>query len=282
MSAPVMLPVTIPIFHVDAFADRPFSGNPAAVCPLDGPLPASLMQDIAAQNNLSETAFFHREADAGVGGDAIYGLRWFTPAVEVDLCGHATLASAFVLMTQLEPSRTEVSFRTRSGLLVVRRRDDVFELDFPAFPPALPRQSSAVVAEVAAALGAAPAEILRARAWLAVYPDAAAVRGLAPDMAALSRLDTTVCVTAPAGGDAGDLDFVCRYFAPTAGIPEDPVTGSAFCTLIPFWAERLGKQRLRARQVSRRGGEVFGELAPDARVRIAGRARLVVKGTFYG
>jgi PhzF family phenazine biosynthesis protein len=280
MSSPIVgMPVILPIFHVDAFADRPFSGNPAAVCPLDGPLPASLMQDIAAQNNLSETAFFHREGDQvdGAGG-AIYNLRWFTPAVEVDLCGHATLASAFVLMTQLEPSRTQVSFRTRSGLLVVRRRRDLFELDFPAFPPAPPRQPTAAVA---AALGVAPGEILRARAWLAVYPDASTVRGLAPDMAALARLDTTVCVTAPAGGDAGDLDFVCRYFAPTAGIAEDPVTGSAFCTLIPFWADRLGKPRLRARQVSRRGGEVFCELAPDARVLIAGRARLVVQGSFY-
>ena len=271
-----MTSTTLKIFHVDAFADRPFAGNPAAVFPLDGPLPEPLMQDIAAQNNLSETAFFHRQ---GAGADgAIYGLRWFTPTVEVELCGHATLASAFVLMTELEPARTEVSFRTRSGLLVVRRHADLYELDFPAFPAATPRQPTAAVA---AALGAAPDEILRARSWLAVYPTADAVRALRPDMAALAKLDTSVCVTAPAGEEARDLDFICRYFAPTAGIPEDPVTGSAFCTLTPYWAGRLRKERLRARQVSRRGGEVFCAVAPDQRIRIAGRARLVIKGDFY-
>jgi PhzF family phenazine biosynthesis protein len=234
------------------------------------------MRDIAAQNNLSETAFFHRQgADAD---GAVYSLRWFTPAVEVDLCGHATLASAFVLMTELDPARTEVTFRTRSGLLVVRRRADLYELDFPALPAATPREPTA---DVAAALGATPIEILRARSWMAVFPDAAAIRSLKPDMAALARLSTTVCVTAPGGGEARDLDFVCRYFAPTAGIPEDPVTGSAFCALIPYWAARLGKDRLRARQLSRRTGEVFCQLAPDQRVRIAGHARLVIRGTFY-
>jgi PhzF family phenazine biosynthesis protein len=267
---------SFPIFHVDAFAERPFAGNPAAVVPLDGPIPDALMQDIAAQNNLSETAFFHRQG-AGADGE-LYSLRWFTPTVEVDLCGHATLASAFVLMTELDPTRVEVSFRTRSGLLVVRRHGDLYELDFPAFPPATPREPTAAVA---AALAAAPIEILRARAWLAVFPDAAAIRALAPDMAALGRLDTTVCVTAPGAGEAHDLDFVCRYFAPTAGVAEDPVTGSAYCTLIPYWAARLGKERLRARQLSRRTGEVYGRLASDGRVRIAGRARLVIRGTLF-
>jgi PhzF family phenazine biosynthesis protein len=267
---------TIPIFQVDAFADRPFTGNPAAVCPLDGPLPDALMQDIAAENNLSETAFFHRQGADHDG--ALYGLRWFTPTVEVELCGHATLASAFVLMTELDDTRTEVSFRTRSGLLGVRRRGDLYELDFPALPAVAAREPTAAVA---AALGGAPSEILRARAWLAVYPSAAAIRALVPDMAALSRLDTSVCVTAPGDRDSGDPDFVCRYFAPGSGIPEDPVTGSAYCTLAPYWTARLGKERLRARQLSRRGGEVHCELAPDQRVRIAGRARLVLTGTFH-
>jgi predicted PhzF superfamily epimerase YddE/YHI9 len=270
-------PNTIPIFQVDAFADRPFTGNPAAVCPLEGPLPDALMQDIAAENNLSETAFFHRQ---GAGADgAVYGLRWFTPTAEVDLCGHATLASAFVLMTELDDARSEVSFRTRSGLLLVRRRGDLYELDFPALPAVSAREPTA---GVAAALGGSPVEILRARAWLAVYSSAAEIRALAPDMAALSRLDTTVCVTAPGDQQTGDADFVCRYFAPSFGVPEDPVTGSAFCTLTPFWTARLGKQRLRGRQLSRRGGEAHCELAPDqARVRIAGRARLVLTGTFH-
>ena len=270
------LPNTIPIFQVDAFADRPFTGNPAAVCPLDGPLPDALMQDIAAEINLSETAFFHRQ---GAGPDgAVYGLRWFTPTVEVDLCGHGTLASAFVLMNQLDDARSEVSFRTRSGLLLVRRRGDLYELDLPALPAVPAREPTA---SVAAALGGAPVEILRARVWLAVYSSAAEIRSLAPDMAALARLDTTVCVTAPGDRDAGDSDFVCRYFAPSHGIPEDPVTGSAFCTLTPYWTARLGKERLRARQLSRRGGEAFCELGPDQRVRIAGRARLVLTGTFH-
>ena len=269
-------PNTIPIFQVDAFADRPFTGNPAAVCPLDGPLPDALMQDIAAENNLSETAFFHRQ---GAGPDgAVYGLRWFTPTVEVDLCGHATLASAFVLMDQLDDARSEVSFRTRSGLLLVRRRGELYELDFPALPAVAAREPTAAVG---AALGGSPVEILRARAWLAVYASAAEIRALAPDMAALARLDTSVCVTAPGDRDAGDADFVCRYFAPRSGIPEDPVTGSAFCTLAPYWTARLGKERLRARQLSRRGGEVFCEVAPDQRVHIAGRARLVLTGTFH-
>jgi PhzF family phenazine biosynthesis protein len=267
---------SLPIFQVDAFTDRPFSGNPAAVCPLDSPLPEPLMQDIAAENNLSETAFFHRQ---GAGPDgAIYGLRWFTPTVEVDLCGHATLASAFVLMTELDTVRTEVTFRTRGGQLVVRRRGELYELDFPALPAVPPREPTAAVA---AALGGSPVEILRARAWLVVYPDASAIRALVPDMAALARLDTSVCVTAAADGGTPDADFVCRYFAPGHGVPEDPVTGSAFCTLAPYWAARLGKTRLQARQLSRRGGQILCEPAPDNRVFISGRARLVIAGTFH-
>jgi PhzF family phenazine biosynthesis protein len=275
---------TLPIFQVDAFADRPFAGNPAAVCPLDAPLPDALMQDIAAENNLSETAFFYPELSAPLGD--VYNLRWFTPTVEVELCGHATLASAFVLMTELDDTRNQVEFRTRSGVLTVRRwqddhdaHADLYELDLPAFPAA-PASASAATAAVVDALGASPVEILRARAWLAVYPSAAAIRGLTPDMPALACLDTTVCVTAPGDGETGDADFVCRYFAPSHGIPEDPVTGSAFCTLAPYWTARLGKDRLSARQLSRRGGQVFCELR-DQRVLIAGRARLVLAGIFH-
>jgi PhzF family phenazine biosynthesis protein len=265
---------TLPIYQVDAFvdpsSDRPFTGNPAAVCPVDQPLPDALMQAIAAENNLSETAFFHRDGDA-------FNLRWFTPTVEVELCGHATLASAFVLMTELEPERTEAHFQTRSGRLTVRRRGDEFELDFPVYP-AVPLDDEAARAAIAEALGETPTAILRARSYLAVFPDADAITRLSPDMAALARLDTSVCVTA-AGGPP-DVDFVCRYFAPGHGVPEDPVTGSAFCTLAPYWISRIGRDRLRARQLSRRGGELVCHVQND-RTFIAGRARLVLVGRFH-
>jgi PhzF family phenazine biosynthesis protein len=260
----------LPLYQIDAFADRPFAGNPAAVCPLEAPIPEALMQDIAAENNLSETAFFHAQGDA-------FSLRWFTPTTEVDLCGHATLASAFVLMTELEPARREVTFRTRSGLLQVSRRDDEFVLDFPAYPAA--PADAATRAAVASALGKEPREVVRARSLFAVLESAAAVRAFVPDFAALARLDTSIGITAPGADESRPVDFVSRYFAPTYGVPEDPVTGSAHCTLAPFWAARLGKPTLRARQVSRRGGELSCALAGD-RVQIGGKARLVLTGTF--
>jgi len=261
---------TLPLYQIDAFADRPFAGNPAAVCPLEAPIPEALMQDIAAENNLSETAFFHAQGDA-------FSLRWFTPTTEVDLCGHATLASAFVLMTELEPARREVTFRTRSGLLHVFRRDDEFVLDFPAYPAA--PADAATRAAVTAALGTEPREVVRARSLFAVLDSAAAVRAFVPDFAALSRLPTSIGITAPGADEARPVDFVSRYFAPTYGVPEDPVTGSAHCTLAPFWAARLGKQALRARQVSRRGGELSCTVAGD-RVQMGGKARLVITGQF--
>jgi PhzF family phenazine biosynthesis protein len=260
---------TLPLYQIDAFADRPFVGNPAAVCPLEAPIPEALMQDIAAENNLSETAFFHPQGDA-------FSLRWFTPTTEVELCGHATLASGFLLMTELEPARREVTFRTRSGLMAVFRRDDEFVLDFPAYPAAPADADTA--ARVAAALGAAPREVVQARALYAVFEDAKTVRGLAPDMRALAALGNGVGVTAPGADETRPVDFVSRYFAPGFGIDEDPVTGSAHCTLAPYWAARLGKTALRARQVSRRGGEISCALAGD-RVHIGGKARLVITGT---
>jgi PhzF family phenazine biosynthesis protein len=268
---------TVPLYQVDAFTNRPFAGNPAAVCPLEGPLPEALMQDIACENNLSETAFFHRQGDA-------FSLRWFTPRVEVDLCGHATLASAFVLMTALEPSRREVAFRTRSGVLTVRREpheasgegsDDFLNMDFPS-RPARPAPELATLAE--AVTGARPVEVLRGPAVLAVFETADEVRRLAPDMTALVRAGESLCVTAPADRALPGVDFVSRYFAPAAGIPEDPVTGSSFTTLAPYWAARLGKPALRARQVSARGGDVRCEDRGE-RVLIAGQARLVITGT---
>jgi len=265
---------TLPLYQVDAFTNRPFAGNPAAVCPLAGIIPDALMQDIAAENNLSETAFFHRQGEA-------FSLRWFTPTVEVELCGHATLASAFVIMTELEPARTEVAFRTRSGALTVRREaieakgGDLFVMDFPARPA---QPAPDLAGSLAAALNARPVEVLRGPIIVAAFETADDVRKLAPDLAAIARTGDTVCVTAPADRALPGVDFVSRFFAPAHGIPEDPVTGSSFCTLAPYWAARLGKPALRARQVSARGGDIRCEDRGE-RVLIAGQAQLVMTGT---
>lgn len=258
----------LPIYQVDAFTDRVFAGNPAAVVPLESWLPDARLQAIAAENNLAETAYFLRSDD-------VFELRWFTPAVEVDLCGHATLATAFVISTLLEPGRDRLDFVTRqAGTLTVTRDGDLFTLDFPS-RPATPVESPDP-ALVAALGGPTPVAVLGGRDYLVVYEDEAAVRALRPDMAALARLDRfAVCVTAPG---AGGVDFVSRLFAPAQGIPEDPVTGSTHCTLIPYWAERLGKTTLSARQVSARGGELACELAGD-RVKIGGKAVLYLEGT---
>lgn len=255
----------LPIYQVDAFAEKLFGGNPAAVCPLPQWLPDATMQAIAAENNLAETAFFVRE---GAG----YALRWFTPEVEVDLCGHATLASAHIVFSFLEPARESVDFRTlKAGTLTVRRRGDVLAMDFPSWPasPVVPPS------ELIAALGGAPREVLRARDYMVVYGSAAEVRALAPVFAALAKVDCWgVIATAP--GDDG-VDFVSRFFAPGHGVPEDSVTGSSHCTLTPYWAKRLGKTELKAHQVSRRGGALDCTLNGD-RVSIAGRAVLYLEG----
>jgi len=256
----------IPLYQIDAFAEGPFTGNPAAVCPLDAWLPTETMQAIAAENNLSETAFFVPEGD-------FYRLRWFTPSVEVDLCGHGTLASAFVVFRYLAPGRDSVRFQTeKAGELTVGRDGDNLVLDFPARPALSCPMSEAV----AAALGRPPAALLASRDYLAVYQGADEIASLSPDFAALAMLDRfAVIVTAP--GPEG-VDFVSRFFAPARGVPEDPVTGSAHCTLIPYWAERLGKSRLEARQLSRRGGRLSCGYYGD-RVTIAGRAVLYMEGT---
>ena len=257
----------IPLYQIDAFAARPFAGNPAAVCPLAAWLPDATMQAIAAENNLSETAFF---VPAGDGHD----LRWFTPAIEVDLCGHATLAAGFVIATYLAPGTTQMRFQTRSGPLGVGRRGDLFALDFPA-RPARPCPPPAALIE---GLGRQPSEILAAEGnYLAVYPDEAEIRALAPEMGPLATLGRVGVIATAAGRDC---DFVSRYFAPAFGIPEDPVTGSAHCTLVPYWARRLGKTEMFARQVSRRGGELDCE-DRGARVIIAGRAALYLEGRIH-
>jgi PhzF family phenazine biosynthesis protein len=254
----------LPIFQVDAFTSRLFAGNPAAVCPLPSWLPDATLQAIAAENNLSETAFF-------VGGKEAYELRWFTPAVEVDLCGHATLASAWVIFHSLDPAAQVADFRSRSGPLRVARSADMLVLDFPARPP----EACAAPAGLAEALGRAPAEVWRTRDdYFAVYESEDDVRALRPDMAGLRALGRVGAV-ATAPGRASD--FVSRYFAPAFGIDEDPVTGMTHCTLTPFWSRRLGKERLHALQVSARGGELFCIPRGD-RVTIAGRAVKYMQG----
>jgi predicted PhzF superfamily epimerase YddE/YHI9 len=256
----------LPIYQVDAFTDRLFAGNPAAIVPLERWLPDETMQAIAAENNLAETAFFVREGED-------YALRWFTPTVEVDLCGHATLASAFVIFERLESERNRVRFRTlRAGVLAVACEGDELAMDFPCWPP----EPCSLPLELPNALGRRPKHMLRFRQrYLAVFDDRDEIASLTPDFAALLRQGYgDLIVTAP-GGEG--VDFVSRFFAPAHGINEDPVTGSAHCVLAPYWAERLGKTRLRARQVSRRGGELRCTVSGD-RVVIAGRCVLYLDG----
>ncbi|MDI3287203.1 PhzF family phenazine biosynthesis protein [Polyangium sp. 15x6] len=257
----------IPLYQIDAFTRRPFAGNPAAVCPLPAWLPDATLQAIAAENNLSETAFIVRKGER-------HELRWFTPSVEVDLCGHATLAAGYVVLELLSPDLPFVSFHTRSGELVVRRAEGLLSIDLPARPPA-PAHVTDALAE---ALGKRPIAAHAARDIVAVFESAEDVRALRPDMAKIAGLDTfAVGVTAKGTGIDADVDFVSRFFAPAKGVPEDPVTGSLHCTLVPLWASALGRARLRARQVSTRGGELDCTLAGD-RVLLAGGAVLVIEG----
>jgi PhzF family phenazine biosynthesis protein len=259
--------MTIPYFHVDSFTSELFSGNPAGVCILTAFPPDGLMQRIAVENRHSNTAFVVRREDRD------FDLRWFTPQLEDDLCGHATLASAFVLAFQ-KHDEWPVRFHTRSGVLIVRRDSDAFEMDFPS----MPAQSCEVPAGLLAALGLKAAQVTKARDYLVVVERSEQVRALAPDIPALAKLDIGLAgaiVTAPGDGDA---DYVSRFFAPSIGIDEDPATGSIHCTLAPYWAGRLGKPALTARQLSQRGGEFRCQLDGD-RVRIAGSARLYMQGT---
>ncbi len=253
----------IPYYEVAAFAAQPFSGNPAAVCALNQWLPDALLQAIAAENNLSETAFFVREGDG-------FRLRWFTPKVEVDLCGHATLATAFVLFTELGHGQPVIRFQTQSGPLEASRRQELVELDFPAWPA----KPCAAPDELVRGLKRQPREILRARDYVALFDSQADVMALQPDMDLLTKLD---CLGVMATARGEEADFVSRFFAPAAGIPEDPVTGSAHSTLIPFWAERLGKTELVARQVSKRGGTLYCRHL-GTRVAIGGRAVVYCRG----
>jgi predicted PhzF superfamily epimerase YddE/YHI9 len=259
---------TYSVYQIDAFTDQVFGGNPAAVMPLDGWLDDDTLQSIAAENNLSETAFFVPNGETGN-----FGLRWFTPKLEVDLCGHATLASSYFIFNHLHPELNELNFDTESGRLKVTKEDDLLVLDFPARVPVPAPLPDGFVG----AIGHEPSAFLKSIKNLAVFDDAATVLGMEPDFSYVADLDGDgLIITAP----GNDCDFVSRYFAPHAGINEDPVTGSAHCTAVPYWADRLGKNELHARQVSERGGELFCELSGD-RVRMAGKAVLYMKGEIF-
>jgi PhzF family phenazine biosynthesis protein len=253
------------IFQVDAFASRRFTGNPAAVMPMDRFPDDTVLQAIAAENNLSETAFLMPE-----GGD--YRLRWFTPITKVPLCGHATLASAAVVMERLQPSRSKVVFHSASGPLTVRRTEAGFLMDFPA------RSSEPIPTPpgLAEALGVVPIDVfINAFNYMALLGSAQVLRELTPDMAGLAHMDRPgVIVTAR--GD-GTYDFISRYFAPAKGIPEDPVTGAAHCMLTPYWAKRLNKTEFRAFQASQRGGEIICWLFGD-RVALEGSCVFYLEG----
>ena len=252
------------IFQVDAFTDTVFGGNPAAVCPLDSWLPDATLQAIAGENNLSETAFL-------MPANGAYDLRWFTPLAEVDLCGHATLASAHVVFRHLRQGADAVAFETRSGRLGVSRCADGLTMDFPA----LAAHPVTAPGALAAGLGTEPAAVFADMDYLALFETEAEIAALAPDMAALARLDRRGVIVSAPGESA---DFVSRFFCPRLGVPEDPVTGSAHCMLAPFWAERLGRTTLRAHQVSARGGAVHCGVAGD-RVRLTGHAVQYLEGT---
>ncbi len=256
-----------PIYQVDAFTRELFGGNPAAVCPLNEWLPDDVMQKLAAENNLSETAFFVPQGDG-------YHLRWFTPEFEIDLCGHATVATAFVIFNCLGYSGNTIQFYSKSGSLTVQKKKDIIELNFPArMPvPAEPHDN------LLKGLNIAPAKILRSRDYFLVYEDEDTIRQIVPDFRYLNQLEGTVGIIVTAA--AKEVDFVSRFFVPNSVIGEDPVTGSAHCNLIPYWAKELNKNRLVARQLSARQGTLYCE-AKDDRVLIGGYAILYSKGEFY-
>lgn len=254
----------IRLFQIDAFTDKLFGGNPAAVCPLDSWLPDMLMQQIAMENNLAETAFYVRTGDR-------FKIRWFTPEIEVDLCGHATLASAFVIFNLENYPRPAIEFTSRSGLLRVFKNGDLLTLDFPADEIV----ESSAPEGILEGMGLQPLEIYKGKTdYLLIYANAGQVANLKPDMTHISKIAARgIIATAP--GD--DVDFVSRFFAPQSGIPEDPVTGSAHTTLVPYWANKLGRNELSARQLSKRGGRLQCRLAGN-RVEISGQAQLYMTG----
>ena len=254
----------IPLYQIDAFSNHIFSGNPAAVCPLKEWLEDSLLQAIAQENNLSETAFFVPEGNG-------YHIRWFTPVAEVDLCGHATLASAFVIFNYFETSSGHVSFNSKSGSLTVVKEDELLSMDFPSQPPVLCEAPK----ELLDAIGKEPLEVLCSEDYVAVFSTENDIVELNPDMALLKKLDLRGVIVTARGKN---VDFVSRFFAPKFGVNEDPVTGSAHCALTPYWGNKLNKKNLHAYQVSQRGGEIFCKDC-GKRVIISGKAVQFMKGS---
>jgi predicted PhzF superfamily epimerase YddE/YHI9 len=261
--------VRINIYQIDAFTDQLFGGNPAAVCPLVDWLDDEILQNIAIENNLAETAFFVQSSENR------FHLRWFTPEFEMDLCGHATLASAFVIIEELGNKYNEVLFDTQSGLLTVKKIGDYYELDFPSRPP----KKSSLPKIIRNGLNIQPKEIWKARDYLLVYDTEDDIEGIKPNIAILNQINIDpggIIVTSK--GKSENVDFVSRLFTPQATVFEDPVTGSAHCTLVPFWADRINKTELRALQISKRGGELLCQLNKD-RVLIKGKAVKYLEGT---
>lgn len=259
--------MNLTIYQVDAFTKEVFKGNPAAICPLENWLETELMQKIALENNLSETAFFVKKDD-------VYEIRWFTPTYEIDLCGHATLASAFVIFEILKLETDKIKFHShKSGELLVEKNGDRLTLDFPSRPVSPVEIPEGLIE----AIGKEPKEVLKARDYFLVYETEQDVLDIKPDFTKLLKIDAHGFIVTAKGENS---DFVSRFFAPEVGVFEDPVTGSAHCNLIPFWAERLGKNEMFARQISARGGELFCELKGN-RVKIGGNAVLYLKGEIY-
>jgi len=257
------------IFQIDAFTDKLFGGNPAAVCPLENWPSDEILQNIAIENNLAETSFFVQLSKNH------FHLRWFTPEFEMDLCGHATLASAFVIINELGNNSNDILFDTQSGLLKVKKVADYLELDFPSRPP----KKAELPKIISDGLNIQPKEVWKARDYLLVYDSEDDIERIKPNMAILNQINIDPGgIIFTAKGKSDDVDFVSRFFTPQATVFEDPVTGSAHCTLIPFWAERLNKKKLRALQISERGGELICQLNKD-RVAIRGKAVKYLEGT---
>ena len=257
------------IYQVDAFANKLFGGNPAAVIPLKEWLDTELMQKIALENNLSETVFFVPSEKKSVD----YDIRWFTPAVEIDLCGHATLASAYIVFNILKEKKRKIVFSSQSGLLIVKKEKDRMEMDFPSWKPERVNDYPAVLSSVLN--GAEIVGVYKHRDLLVELVNEEAVKKCEPDFSAMKKYFDKMIITAP----GKEVDFVSRFFAPGAGIDEDPVTGSAHSQLIPFWSEKLGKNKMLAKQLSQRGGDIYCEQVNTERVIMGGECVFYMKGT---
>jgi len=258
----------VDLYQIDAFTDKLFSGNPAAVCPLDHWLEDEILQSIAIENNLAETAFFVQLENNH------FHLRWFTPEIEIDLCGHGTLATAFVIFEEMEYESDKIFFETKSGILTVRKVDDYYELDFPSRPP----RESSLSKIISDGLNIQPIEVWKARDYLLMYDSEEDIKKINPNATILNQINVDPGgIIVSATSNIENIDFVSRFFTPQANVFEDPVTGSAHCTLVPFWADRLNKTDLRALQISKRGGDLICQLRGD-RVAMKGKAVKYMQG----